>query len=117
MQNYQNLEVWKKAHSLTLDVYKTTTKLPKEEVYGLCSQARRASASIPTNIAEGCGREGDTEFGRFLTISLGSANELEYQLLLMHDLKFIGEQEWQNLNNSLNEVKRKLFALLKKVKT
>ena len=76
MQNYKNLDVWKSAHLLTLNTYKATGTLPKDELYGLTSQIRRASVSIPSNIAEGCGRGGKTELGQFLKIALGSANEL-----------------------------------------
>jgi four helix bundle protein len=91
MRDFRNLQVWNKAHSLTLDVYKATGFFPKEELYSLTSQIRRSSASIPTNIAEGCGRSGDAELARFMSISMGSASELEYQLLLAHDLNYLNE--------------------------
>ena len=86
MKDFRNLVVWQKSHKLTLDVYEATRKFPKEELYGLVSQLRRACSSIPCNIAEGCGRRGNGEFHRFLQIATGSASEVEYQLLLAHEL-------------------------------
>jgi four helix bundle protein len=78
MQDFHDLKVWGKAHQLTLDVYKITCDFPKNELYGLISQMRKSSASFPTNIAEGCGRNGGPELARFLQIALGSASEIEY---------------------------------------
>jgi len=85
VQSFRNLRVWEKSHRLTLDVYSLSKAFPRDEMYGLSSQMRRASASIGMNIAEGCCRKGDIEMARFLQISMGSASELEYQLLLAHD--------------------------------
>jgi four helix bundle protein len=78
MKDFQELNVWRKAHTLTLDVYRATRGFPKKELYGLTSQMRRCCASIPANIAEGCGRPGDAELARFCQIALGSASELQY---------------------------------------
>ena len=89
MKNFRELKVWEKAHLLTIDIYRITATFPKEEMYGLTSQIRRASSSIPANIAEGCGRGSDNDFRRFLQIAMGSASELEYHLLLAHDLERI----------------------------
>ena len=75
MKDFRDLQVWAKSHALTLAVYQATGSFPKEELFGLTSQMRRCSASIPANIAEGCGRRGNGEFHRFLQISTGSANE------------------------------------------
>ena len=86
MQDFRNLKVWDKAHTLTLDVYKTSKSFPREEMYGLTSQIRRASVSIGANIAEGACRRGDVDFARFLQIAAGSASELDYHLLLSRDL-------------------------------
>jgi four helix bundle protein len=83
MSDFKKLSVWQKSHLLTMDVYKATADFPKDEQYGLTSQIRRACSSIPANIAEGCGREGDVEFGRFLQIAMGSAYELEYHILCL----------------------------------
>lgn len=82
MKDFKKLIVWKKAHEMTLNIYRTTKSFPKDEVYGLTSQLRRAASSIPANIAEGCGRNSDAELARFLQIAAGSASEVEYHLLL-----------------------------------
>jgi four helix bundle protein len=115
VQDFKKLDVWRKAHQLTVSVYQITQNLPKTEIYGLTSQIRRACVSIPSNIAEGCGRKGANEVSRFLQIGFGSACELEYQLLLAFDLKFISETDYQQLNNQAGEIKRMLTALIKKV--
>lgn len=80
MRDFRELKVWEKSHQLTLAIYKITAIFPREELYGLTIQIRRASASIPANIAEGCGRNGVAELARFLHIAMGSASELEYHL-------------------------------------
>ena len=82
MKDFRQLKVWEKSHQLALTVYKATKGFPKEELYGLTSQIRRSSMSIPTNIAEDCGRNTDTDFARFLQMAMGSASETEYQLIL-----------------------------------
>ena len=86
MQDFRDLKVWQKSHQLTLEVYRSTATFPREELYGLTSQIRRASSSIPANIAEGCGRNSPNELRRFLEIAMGAASELEYHLLLARDL-------------------------------
>ena len=91
MADFRQLKVWQKAHEITLDVYRITQTFPKAETYGLVSQMRRAAISIGCNIAEGRGRDGDAEFGRFIQIALGSAAELEYQLLVAKDLGYVPE--------------------------
>ena len=116
MQDFRNLKVWKKAHALTLKVYSSTQAFPKEETYGLRSQIRASASSIGTNIAEGCGRKGDAEFGRFLFFSMGSASELEYQLLLARDLRLVSPTEYDSLEGSVTEVKRMLASLLRKLR-
>ena len=112
MKDFRQLKVWEKAHQLALAVYKATKSFPKEEIYGLTSQIRRASMSIPTNIAEGCGRNTDAEFARFLQIAMGSASETEYQLLLSHDLGFLTKVQYEKLNNDVTEVKRMLTSFI-----
>src|SRR5436309_11705815 len=89
MKDFRKLKVWEKAHQLVLTVYQLTTPFPREETYGLTAQIRRSALSIPSNIAEGCGRDGDAELARFCLIARGSATELQYQILLAHDLKLI----------------------------
>ncbi len=117
MQDFRKLTVWKKSHLLTIDVYKATSVFPKSEIFGLTSQIRRAYISIPANIAEGCGRGGGAELGLFLRIAQGSASELEYRLLLAKELNFLNPQNYNNLNNQLNEVRRMLTSFIKKLKT
>jgi len=116
MKAFHDLLVWQKSHALTLADYGDTVGLPKHDWYGLTSQIRRASASIPANIAEGCGRGGNGELGRFLQIAMGSASELEYHLHLAHDLEYMSFDSYRELNQQTIEVKRMLAALIQKVK-
>jgi four helix bundle protein len=116
LKDFRKLKVWDKSHVLTLEVYRATAAFPREEVYGLTSQMRRASASIPSNIAEGCGRDGTPELTRFLRIAMGSASELEYQLLLGHELGFLQDESYESLANSTIEIKRMLTGLIQKLK-
>ena len=115
MRDYKKFLVWKKSHELTLAIYKATSSFPKEEIFGLTSQIKRASSSIPMNIAEGCGRNSDKDFCRFLYIAFGSANELEYQLLLSIELKFIELENGQKLLFQTEEVKKMLNGLIIKL--
>ncbi len=101
---------------MTLAVYNATTMFPRDELYGLTSQIRRSCASIPANIAEGCGRGGDGEFARFLQIAMGSASEIEYHLLLASDLKFLDGSNYERLATEVTEVKRMLTSLIQKLK-
>jgi len=110
------LKVWEKSHQLVLRVYKVSAGFPKDELYGLTSQIRRSSASVPTNIAEGCGRGGNAELGRFLQIAMGSASEVEYQLLLSHDLGFMNSPQYNSLARQAVEIKRMLAVLLQRVR-
>lgn len=112
MKVFRKLAVWEKSHKLTLAVYQATAVFPKDELYGLTSQVRRASSSIPANIAEGCGREGDIEFARFLQIAMGSASELQYHLLLAHDLGFLQTTLYTRLETDVIEVKRMLATFI-----
>jgi four helix bundle protein len=116
VRDFRRLAVLQRAHSLTLRIYKVTSAFPKEEVYGLTSQLRRSAASIPANIAEGCGREGDAELGRFLYVAMGSANELEYHLILARDLGYFLESDYEHTEQGLNEVKRMLSGLISRVR-
>jgi four helix bundle protein len=113
MKDFRQLKVWERAHELALAVYKSTSNFPREELYGLTSQIRRSSMSIPTNIAEGCGRGSDADFAHFLQIAMGSACETEYQLLLSKDLGFIHPDEYSTLQELAQEVKRMISGLLK----
>ena len=106
MRDFHRLKVWGKAHAVTLEVYQATRGFPKEEMYGLTSQMRRAAASVCANVAEGCGRRGALEFARFLDIAQGSASELEYHLLLSVDLKLLDPETHTRLNSEVVQVKR-----------
>ncbi|MBZ5551088.1 MAG: four helix bundle protein [Acidobacteriia bacterium] len=116
MRDFKQLKVWQKAHNLTLGLYKATWKFPKEELYGLTSQIRRSAASIPANIAEGCGRSSEVELVRFLQIAGGSASELEYHLLLAKDLRLLNIEDYDFLNWSVCEVKKMLTGLIQTLK-
>ena len=116
MRDFRKLIVWQKSHQLTLAIYKVTEPFPKHELYGLTSQIRRASASIPANIAEGSGRAGEIEFARFLQISMGSANEVAYFLILAHDLSYINDQTFHQLAEGTDEVQRMLRAFITKLR-
>jgi four helix bundle protein len=116
LKDFRKLKVWEKSHHLVLSVYQATSSFPDHEQYGLTSQLRRAAVSIPTNIAEGCGRGGDAEFARFLQIASGSATELQYQILLANELNFLDAENFEHLNNDVVEVKKMLNALIQKLK-
>src|SRR3981081_2554360 len=115
MEDFKDLRVWAKAHELTLGVYKQTRTFPKEEMYGLTSQLRRASSSIRANIAEGCGRRSDAEMKRFLQIARGSASEVEYHLLLAKDFHFLASDEFNDLEGKVLEVQRMLASLVQRL--
>lgn len=117
MQDFKKLAVWQKAHLLTLAIYHATERFHADERYGLTSQLRRAAASVPTNIAEGASRNSSSDFARFLDIAMGSASELEYQLILAHDLKLLHDDTQMTLNENLSEVKRILTGLTKRVRS
>ena len=102
MRDFRELKVWEKGHGLTLAVYQATGRFPRDELYGLTSQIRRSCASIPANIAEGCGRDGDAE--------------LEYHLLLAHDLNLLDSSAYERLAREVTEVKRMLTSFIRKLK-
>ncbi len=112
MKNFRDLKVWEKAHKLALNVYAATQNFPKEEVYGLTSQLRRAAASIPTNIAEGCGRGTDSELAQFAQIAAGSTSEIDYLLQLSRDLGYLDDQRHSELANRAIEVRKMLASLI-----
>jgi four helix bundle protein len=97
MKDFRRLLVWEKSHRFTLTVYAASKSFPKEQLFGITSQLRRASSSVPINIAEGCGRGSDADFGRFLQIALGSASETEYLILLSHELGYLSKESNQIL--------------------
>ena len=116
MRDFRRLQVWGKSHELTLRIYALTSEFPRQEIYGLTSQIRRACASIPTNIAEGCGRNSSPDFARFLQIAMGSASETEYLILLAHDLKYLNVDQHAELIDMIVSVKKMLTALLRNIR-
>lgn len=115
MEDFKDLRVWEKAYDLTLNVYKKSREFPKEEMYGLTSQLRRAASSVGANIAEGCGRRSDPEMRRFLQIAQGSANEVEYHLLLASDLQFLSVDGFNELEAMVLEIQRMLASLVQRL--
>ncbi len=116
MRNYEDLLVWRKAHVLTLAIYKATQCFPSEEKFGLTSQIRRSCASIGANLAEGCGRRSDGEMARFVHIAMGSGAELSYHLRLARDLEFLPKTSSEHLRSDLREVMRMLSSLSQRLK-
>lgn len=116
MVNYKNYKVWQRSHNLVLKIYTITEQYPKSEQFGLVSQINRACISIPTNIAEGCGRETQKELIRFLYISSGSAHELDYLILVSKELGFIKKNIAEQFLNEIDEIKKMLAALIKTIK-
>lgn len=116
MKDFRTLKVWEKSHALTLTIYKATDLFPKQEMYGLTSQIQRAAVSIPTNIAEGCGKDSDAELKRYFLIAMGSSSELEYLLLLAYDLGYLADDSYQEKCNNLVEIRKMLNAFIQKLK-
>jgi four helix bundle protein len=115
MRDFRTLKVWEKAHEFTLQVYGVTRSFPADERFGLTAQIRRAAASVPSNIAEGCGRATEKELARFMSIAAGSASEAEYQLLLACDLDYLKREKYSELNIRINEVKMMLNSFIQKL--
>jgi len=116
MRDYHRLKVWARAHSLALGVYEATRGFPGHEAYGLTNQLRRASVSIPSNLAEGCGRDGSKELLRYVRIAQGSASEVEYQILLARDLGYLDEARYNVLRCLSTEVLMMLNGLQRAIK-
>ena len=116
MKDYRKMRVWEKAHAFVLRIYDMTKSFPNSELYGLTGQLRRAAVSIPTNIAEGCGRGTDNELARFLDIASGSANEVDYLMLLARDLQYIDSTIYKELEEELTTIRKMLTALKKTIR-
>lgn len=116
MSNFRSLLIWQKSMALVTKIYYSTSKFPKEEIFGLTSQIRRSSISIPSNIAEGSGRESDKDFLRFLNISVGSLFEMQTQLEIAKNITYLNEEEFNNLYEDSREVERMLVSFIKKLK-
>jgi four helix bundle protein len=116
MQDFRNLQVWQKAHQLTLEVYRVTKRFPDDERFGLTSQLRRASSSVGANRAEGSARGGDADFARFVQIATGSICEVDCHLLLAKDLGYLDSEHYERLALLAQEVRRMLIAFLKSLR-
>ncbi len=116
MRDFKKLKIWQKSHELTLHIYQATNSFPSAKLYSLTSQIRRASISIPSNIAEGCGHDTNPDLIRFLHIAMGSASEIEYQLLPAHDLGYLKAEDFRQLQNKITEIKRMMTGFVKKLK-
>ena len=112
MRNYRELQVWNKSHPLTIELYRVSQRFPREEIYGVMSQLRRAAVSIGANLAEGCGRRTSAELARFVRIAMGSASELDYHLLLSRDLGFMSGDDFDRTATALTEVRKMLTSFL-----
>lgn len=117
MRDFHKLIIWQRSHQLALKVYSISKLLPKDELFGLTSQIRRAVSSIPTNIAEGCGRASNKDFAHFLQIAIGSAAEVEYELLLAHDLDYINDNDYQVLTEETVAVRKMIIKYQSELKS
>lgn len=112
MRDFRQLKIWQRSHEIALAAYRATKSFPREEAYGLTAQLQRAAASVPANIAEGCGCDSDPEFRRFLQIAMRSASELEYHLLLARDLGYLQPTDYASLSAGVTEVKKMLSSFI-----
>ena len=117
MRNYKKYTIWQEAHIIALNTYKLSKKLPESELYGIVSQMRRAAVSVPANIAEGCGRNTDKEFKRFLIIARGSITELQYFFILTKDLKILPEEDCSEMIENCDKLMRSISSLIIKIKS
>jgi len=116
MRDYKNLEIWRIAKDICLSVYRFTMSFPREEIYGLTSQMRRASVSIASNISEGCGRSTDKDFISFLHNSMGSLKEVECQTIIAFELGFISKDKYNEIMEEFDKLGRKLFLFIRGIK-
>ena len=114
MHRFKDLIAWQKSRAFVKDIYDSTGSFPKEEIYGITSQIRRAGVSIPTNIAEGAGRRTNPQFLNFLDFALGSAIEVENLLILSHDLNFIDSEQHKILEIKCLEIQKLVYSLISK---
>lgn len=116
MKTFRDLLIWQKSMSLVTEIYHLTNSFPKEEIYGLSSQIRRSAISIPSNIAEGYGRDGNSDYLRFLNISISSLFEIQTQLEISYNLKYINQIQFNKTNGESREIERMLSAFIRKIK-
>lgn len=116
VKDFKSLKIWQKGIKLVVDIYKLTKVFPQEELYGLTSQMRRSAISIPSNIAEGSGRNSDKDFNRFLDISLGSSFELETQIIIARELEFLSSEDFLKLSDKVQEEQKMITGLQKSLR-
>lgn len=116
MRNFREYEVWQKGMLLSKEIYQATATFPSHETFGLCSQMQRAGVSIPLNIAEGAGRESAADFAHFLDIALGSAYEVETQLLIAESLGYLASEDTSRLVATTQSIQCQLSTLIKKIR-
>jgi four helix bundle protein len=116
MKTFRDLLIWQKSMNLVTEIYQLTNSFPKEEIYGLSSQIRRSAISIPSNIAEGYGRDGNSDYLRFLNISISSLFEIQTQLEISYNLKYINQIQFNKTNGESREIERMLSAFIRKIK-
>jgi len=117
MKDFRDIQVWNKGHKLAIEIYKLTAGFPREEIFGLSSQIRRAAFSIPTNITEGCGRGSAKELKQFLKIVMGSASEVEYQILLSYELRYMDRKTYDNSSSDIQEIKKIISSYIVKIRS
>lgn len=117
MRDFRQLRVWEDAHQLTLEVYRLTKTFPKEELFALTNQLRRASVSVGSNIAEGCGRGSNKDYAHFLQMAIGSAFEVDYQIYLAKDLAYMNDENYKIISGKIDSLKRQFASLLQKVRS
>ena len=115
MRNFKRYETWQRAHALTLAVYRASERFPQAETFGLKAQIRRAAISVPSNLAEGAGRSSDRDFARFVSVAVGSVNEVDYQLMLARDLGYLDPETYLDLADGASQVRRMLTSLRKRL--
>ena len=116
MRDFHKLGIWQRSHQLTLAVYRASKVFPKDELFGLTSQIRRAASSVPTNIAEGCGRASNKDYAHFLQIAIGSASEVEYELLLAHDVEYINDEAFNKLTSETIAIRKMIIKYQSELK-
>jgi four helix bundle protein len=117
MKTHRDLKVWNNSINLVTNIYQITNDFPRDELFGITSQMRRAAVSIPSNIAEGAARNSTKEFNKFLSIALGSASELETQILISKNLNYLNSNSSEKLLNDLNEIQKMIQGLMRKVRS
>jgi four helix bundle protein len=116
LRNFRNLAIWQKSHQLVLALYAVTARFPEGEYFALVARMRQAAMCVPTKIAEGCCKESDSEFAKLLNVALGSLCEVEYELILSRDLRYLADADYQALDSQITELKRMLSGFISQLR-